>query len=332
MKIRVTGHNGEPRFNFEESGPWIAFQNAILEQGHTICSSNWNDHADAIICNSYNRQIKKYLSESAIPISKRTLVLWEPFAVEATRYKESTLREFGTVWAPSVVWAERVSGNPFNWPQDEITQNNKSIKWTNRENFSVMIQGNKFSSCTEEFYSLRRKVICELSSQLDLYGTGWNRGINYDIRLWLRSAIHHQFYRTKLQTIAMAGYKYKNYKGTTADKIQTLQRYRIAVVIENSQDYISEKLFDAVNGGCIAVYVGPPLSSFGIPEESAIQCEPVSNAIKATILKLISLDAKEQEKIALAQQEALRPISREWRNTKVLYELATKISSGFQEP
>lgn len=44
-----------------------------------------------------------------------------------------------------------------------------------------------------------------------------------------------------------------------------------AVVIENSQTYISEKLFDAVIAGCIPLFCGPRLSQFGIPEGVAVE-------------------------------------------------------------
>jgi hypothetical protein len=43
-------------------------------------------------------------------------------------------------------------------------------------------------------------------------------------------------------------------------------------VIENSPDYVSEKLFDVLVHGVVPLYVGPPLEEFGIPSSLVVQC------------------------------------------------------------
>ena len=50
--------------------------------------------------------------------------------------------------------------------------------------------------------------------------------------------------------------------------------YKYSIVIENSSDYVSEKLFDSLLSGCIPVYVGPDLSLYDLPENLYIQAEP----------------------------------------------------------
>jgi len=45
----------------------------------------------------------------------------------------------------------------------------------------------------------------------------------------------------------------------------------VTVVVENSPEYLSEKLFDAFLAATLPIYCGPPLRSYGIPDGLAIQ-------------------------------------------------------------
>ena len=58
-----------------------------------------------------------------------------------------------------------------------------------------------------------------------------------------------------------------------------MSEYRVAIVIENSQEYMSEKFFDALFSGCIPVYVGPNLEAFGIPSNLYIQADANSSSL-----------------------------------------------------
>jgi hypothetical protein len=186
MKIRVIGHGGEGRFPFGTTGPWKEFEKVLLKRGHEICTPDMSEKAEALVANSYNASIGEYLDKNMIPKKRSILVLWEPYVVETSRYEEAVLNNFGTVFAPSIEWAEKVKGRPFNWPQDEIPDGDVFIGWQGRKNRAVMVQGNKFSARKGELYSLRRRVISKLGpTSLDLFGTNWNKGINFDWWHWL---------------------------------------------------------------------------------------------------------------------------------------------------
>jgi hypothetical protein len=74
-----------------------------------------------------------------------------------------------------------------------------------------------------------------------------------------------------------------NYLGDSRDKLETLSKYRYSVVIENSQEFLSEKLIDCILAGTIPIYVGPPTHPFGIPQDLIFSAEPnlesISNAL-----------------------------------------------------
>jgi len=324
MKIRVIGHGGESRFPFGTSGPWNEFEKIVLARGHIICASDMAEKADALIANAYSKSIGNHLKKSQIPKSKRILVLWEPYVVETIRYKKDNISQFGSIFAPSIDWAQEVKAYSFKWPQDEIPDQNVFDSWNSRMNRAVMVQGNKFSARTGELYSLRRRVIVNLGEEaLDLFGTNWNKGISFDVRKWIRSGITSRISEVEIGSLYGIGKKYDNYFGVTANKNETLSRYKIAIVIENSKDFVSEKLFDSIRAGCVSVYVGPDLERYGIPKGSAIQIDAKHEVVSSTVRSLLEKSDDELEKIARNQRENLLKVSRDWNNTSVLSKLAS---------
>jgi hypothetical protein len=331
MKIRVFGHSGESKFPFGASGPWKEFEKVLISRGNEICGVDIHEEADAIIAHSFNENIRKYIEEQEITKAKCILVLWEPYIVETVRYKIEVLSLFGAIFAPSIEWAEKVNAIPFNWPQGEITDADIFKEWNERENKAVMIQGNKFSARKGEQYSLRRRVISSLgASRLDLFGTKWNEGIHFDLLHWIVSLCNSQLKDISPNSHFGIGKKYINYFGPTDDKHMILSRYKIAIVIENSLDFVSEKLFDSIRAGCVSVYVGPSLGKFGIPNESAIQVDGKSEVVASVIKSLLEKSDQELEKIARNQRLSLRKVSENWNNTSVLSKLASDMADIFE--
>jgi hypothetical protein len=323
MKIRITGQDGEGLFPFGDSGAWRIFKDTILDAGHQICGNSYQENADAIISNSFNSEINRFIENSRIPIEKRILVLWEPYVIEKIRYSREVLDKFGTVFAPSFDWAERIQGVQFNWPQSKIELESYSHLWEDRLNSAVMVQGNKYSARKGEMYSLRRRLLhFAANEELHLYGTDWNRGIYFDLSHWTRSLILSSLSDVNLKSIFGIGRRYDSYLGAVEDKKMTLQRYRISIVIENSADFVSEKLFDSIGAGCVTVYVGPSLEKYGIPEHSVIACKPEAKEIMLTIRGLLALPESRLEQIAIEQNRQIRTVATNWENNYVLKNLA----------
>lgn len=323
MRIRITGHGGEGKFQFGDSGPWKEFEKVFLENGHEICNASYEEQADAIIANSYNTALEKYLFSLEIPLSKRILVNWEPYIVERVRYRPEVFNRFGSRFAPSVDWAAKINGTSFKWPQDEIIDPDIFLNWFDRSTSAVMIQGNKFSARKGELYSLRRKVLNMLhAKELTLFGTNWNSGLKFDWWHWSRSIINSNFREISLSSFFGMGKNYVQYKGKIDNKALVLSKYRICIVIENSADFVSEKLFDAVRAGCVVVYVGPNLEKYDLPKDSAIQVAPDPNLIVEKVRNLQSKSESELMEIAKIQFVSLKSVSGEWSNTKVLRKLA----------
>lgn len=81
-----------------------------------------------------------------------------------------------------------------------------------------------------------------------------------------------------------------SYKGVADDKIQAMTSYKVAVVVENSREVMTEKLFDAWFAGCIPVYVGPDISQLGFPAELFVTAEADEGSVREAITRALSFD------------------------------------------
>lgn len=325
-KILLVGHDGEIRLPYENSKAWTAFARVFTENGFEIVTE-YSDDIYAIIANSHKHDFMNNEQFEKIDLAKRTLILWEPYVVETERYQPETLSKYEYIYAPSRMWADRVGSNSFNWPQDAINNERQIFDdWENRSEKVVMIQGNKFSARKGELYSLRRRVLAKLApSKLDLYGTNWNLGVKFDWWHWSRSLINSKFYEVSLKSAFGIGGKYSNYRGAVKDKQKTLEGYQICVVIENSADFVSEKLFDSIRAGCFTIYVGPNLEKFGLSQDVAIAIKASPKEVIRAINNALQIKTSTKLEIAKNQRNRLGMYGEEWENEKVLQTLALQI-------
>jgi hypothetical protein len=212
--------------------------------------------------------------------ANKVLIRQEPKMVLPDIYRSKKLSEFDliiNVGKPK----DKVSKN-INWPQKIELHISDLAKKDNSK--AVLINSNLLSLDVDEMYSLRRDI-CINSDCIDLYGYGWNISLKSMLRA---SLVELRKYTIKPQRIKLKGLKYYfrkqiNYKGSVENKILTMEKYRIAVVIENTPNYVSEKLFDSLSAGCIPVYVGPDLNQYEIPINLYIQAQPNRESILNSI-------------------------------------------------
>jgi hypothetical protein len=185
------------------------------------------------------------------------------------------------------------STSRINWPQRWTLEHLEAPKIASREKIDrfVIINANKMSFVKGELYSLRR-IIAQKSSDIDVWGFDW------DMTRFRRATkafeellipLRHGF---GIKPAATQGW-FKSplsFKGTTEDKLSTLASYKYSLVIENSMEYMSEKLFDSLFAGTLPIYVGPNPVDFGMPEFVAICSKPDINSITNAIEQARTID------------------------------------------
>lgn len=232
--------------------------------GHTICHT-LEEEIDVVICVDFvskDTQKIRLLKERGIPI---VLIKQEPVVTSPAHLESNPGELFDLV----ITRGDPNSKPVFNTFQEWDTRFYKS---SGRLDRVVAINANKWSAIPGELYSLRR--LCYSNDpRVDLYGRGWNERIGATLLRYAKEVLIAIRFRVRpeLLNIKHAFHKPANYLGSADDKMAALSRYKVSLVIENCESYMSEKLVDAILAGCIPVYVGADPQKFGIPSDLYIK-------------------------------------------------------------
>lgn len=287
MQIFVGGHNSGVQL---VKGTDISLENSLIKAGLMICEKL--EDADALVLIDMDIDLLKYAHKSAVGKLPIIFVRSEPIVVWPPNYNSkaisliSKLIEIGRHGA--------VSHSDIPYPQ-KWHQNLEFREFVSTRSEKVaLINGNKLSFIKGEMYSCRRECIFEIPN-LDLYGTGWDISFMRKLLIFLaefRLAIMNQMW-PRLSNSRNWLRKPTNWKGAPKSKLETLSLYKYTLVIENSMDALTEKLFDAFFARCIPVYVGPAIAKFEIPESLVVQVEPNLSSIKEGIAIAKAMDYEE---------------------------------------
>jgi hypothetical protein len=273
---------------------------------------------DFVICVDYKKSDMRLIREAAARNIRSTLVINEPQVVIPQHGSKGVLAEFD-----KVLFVGRSSGRPqLRWPQTWRALNSS----VERINSAVIINADKWSFVRGQLYWLR-SAIASCDTRVEVYGHGWDR------RQLVRLA--HRVFELLRCLLAYRlptalGVKYLlsrplRYKGLAIDKVSEMARFKVAVVIENSPELLTEKLFDAWFAGCIPVYVGPKIGEFQLPTELAIQSNPTITSLKESIDLAFRLDYGKF--LAQLDQFLLTEESKQWRADYCLTQILKEATS-----
>lgn len=254
-------------------------------QHHIVLVDNF-DLCDLYIAfDKINGALLNSLGEDVIKV----LIRQEPKIVLKETYTKTQTEKFDHIIDVGKV--KNFKNLVINWPQD-LSENFSDIN--NRLEKIVVINSNLLSIAKGENYSLRRKVALEIDD-IDLYGRQWNNGLRSKVLTLIKEFRKYGFRIHSIRVVGLKNYFrfFSNYLGEVEDKKEVLSKYKYSIVIENSSDYLSEKLFDAIFSGCIPIYVGPNLTNYEIPDYLYVQAKPDVSDIKEKILFAKSKDYNE---------------------------------------
>lgn len=123
--------------------------------------------------------------------------------------------------------------------------------------------------------------------------------------------------------------QYPYYRGEPKNKFTTLKKHKISIVIENHNSYISEKIFDSLNSGCITIYVGPNLVDYGLNKNIAIQSD--ADSILLSLEKIMGLNNKKLLEIHKMQSYYMKKVAKNWNSEIVFKNLAKSIRSEIEK-
>ena len=329
MRIAVLYHRGlEP----EAGSPWDALLAGLGDAGHEAAFGGGNSgRIDALVALNDQPAVNDLQREAAISASRSALIAMEPRVTSPMMYSTRHLRRYGIRYAASPLWARSMAAASFPWPQElGLTQTSAGPS----AYAATMIIGDKRSAVAGSLYGLRRQVIREFArarTPLAVFGPGWNAPVRERFvsggKACAKAVIGGLPPRLG-EAFGGLGERPEHWLGRVEDKSTAFAVAPVSIVIENSADYVSEKLVDALRGGVVPIYVGPTLADFGFPPGLALECPPSASAILRAIA---TLDEEQHSKILAAGRAWLASDdaqSREMR--RVLYDLGVAIGRQLQ--
>jgi hypothetical protein len=334
MRIRIVGQAGESVFPFGTSGPWIKFRDNLINKNNVLITQKFGQKVDVLICHGYSKDAISEARKSKVSKNKMILVLWEPPIIHPKLHSDEYLSNFGHIYAPSKEWAKKHNAVYFNWPTGKVKPKSEVSNLINRKNNAVIIQGNKVNFLKGENYSLRRIVLFKslgLKYPITLYGRGWKKLPCRQIVKAFANFLLNFKYGFSKNAFKFTKTQYTYYQGESKSKFTTLESYKISIVIEHHNSYISEKIFDSLSSGCITIYAGPNLVDYGLDKNMAIQSDSDAGSILNSLEKIMKLSDKELLEINKLQRFHFKKVAKYWNNELVLKNLAKDIHSKIKK-
>ncbi len=273
-----------------------------------------NNFSEAFISINHNR--KHYLAYSRrFPQNKKFLIRTEPISVYPKQYQKKIEDLYDFIITPGgsenlyknfkyVNYPYFYQDNPFKFSNTENNLSNLiqkrinedfycSDKWHKREILCSIIASNKISPIKGSNYELRRLVYSKIKeSKLSKYGQFWK--FSFDERLISRVGLikFSLEQRSFFNYFRLFKYFFLNLRSVSAvsNKHDVLSQSKYHLIIENSNDFITEKVYDALIDGAIPIYVGASLLDTGLPAGSYIQINSQFKEIDGILSKLPDLD------------------------------------------
>lgn len=247
---------------------------------------------------------------------KAFLIRLEPRSVYPRQFKKRIEDMYELVITPGstsdfledkdfVGWPYMLNANPAKPSQSDLSLNglNSIIKagvldefanWMQRPKFMTMIAANKVSPRLKSNYGIRRLLAIELqSAKLEVWGGLWNDSLGAKANHRMRTALANLKSGVVPNLFSIYGgllKKYGNAVGELENKFTVIQESKFSLVVENCDDYVSEKLFDAIVGGSVPIYIGPKLESVGLPSKIAVTGVRTAGEIKLVVESLSNDD------------------------------------------
>lgn len=238
--------------------------------------------ADGVVLLDMDQSTIDQIIKFDVRPEKCILIRSEPLCVLPENYDPVLLSRIGLIiesGASSAINGVALKRGQY-WPENIV-----NAQFVIKSERFVVVNSNQLSLVVGELYSLRRECIHKIE-QIELFGNGWDIGV----RRKLVVALYHSLrtlrlgFRPQFRSLKLFFKTPKFYGGVLDDKLGKMTKFKYALVIENSMQHLTEKLFDAFFAKCIPVYVGPRVADFGIPSDLVIQAEPtlvgVRNAMK----------------------------------------------------
>ena len=282
---------------FHSASDWGALIEGLRIAGHEVYGFGVGaQEYDALVAMNDQRAVRQLQTRYSIGPGRSVLIVLEPRVTAPVMYTNGALRRYGLRYAASPLWSVELGAQCFPWPQHL----GSPVRAPGPSDYAAtMINGDKRSAVAGSLYGLRRDVIrkCDAAGiRLAVFGPGWGASTRERIRLGTKAvarAIKGLAIPHAREAFGDLSQRPSSWLGPVADKGAAFAAAPVSLVIENSADYVSEKLVDAIRGGVVPIYVGPSLREFGYPDEVAVTTGASSDSVVHALTSLGDSQAEE---------------------------------------
>lgn len=294
--VKSKSHIDKPKVYFHSRYDGDTLQSTHLQNAHDalvevfdLCGSS---EADFSISLDYSAGNLRLLQNQNITPRRRFLLVREPKQVHPYPHSKKAKSDFGSIYYLGTVDDNTAVAQlwPYSREFDATAADFATSTPVARDSKVVAIASWRVSFIRGSLYSLRARAFSKLA--IDTYGRDWNAPIGKKIKEVIAQvlmAAGNEFGLAQDLAPQIIS-KPSNYKGSLASKFETLQRYKATLIIENSTDYMSEKVLDAFASATIPIYCGTSLSSFGIPDDLYVSCAPNLDSVREAVARALDVD------------------------------------------
>ena len=309
------------------------------------------EDCEGLIFLNYNKKTYKKYKRLGKNMNNLVLIRIEPVSIFPSQYKRSIEQKFKLIINPGkklnasqnksdyVGWPYKYNLNPGVPKQNDPDLNyaignalaNKVFNvesWNKKSNKIVFIAANKVSPTSKSNYKIRRRIVKKMGQdEIDVYGDLWKSSISKKVYHRLSVclfSLKSGYFPNFIEIYGNLFTKYKTIIGVIPNKHSIIQKYKFSLVIENSSDYCSEKLFDAIINGSIPIYVGPKNDQIQLPNNLYYWSSGSINEIRNFISTLNSKQVSDMLK-AMENFIQSKIFSNYWTSEKVYFQISEKV-------
>jgi hypothetical protein len=191
--------------------------------------------------------LKKY------PTAKVIAFIWEPSTIEPKSYDRSLHDRFEKIFIMDDSFVDNNKYVKLHYPHPCLTMTTEAQPFTTKKLCTLISSYRNIRPSAYELFSERKRAIAFFARYPEdfvFYGKGWDKSV------------------------------YKNYGGPITKKIDVLKQCKFCLCYENTSNmngYITEKIFDCFQAGCVPVYLGAPNIDSCIPNNCFIDFKKFRN-------------------------------------------------------
>lgn len=301
---------------------WGTLCQALVGHGYKI----WQQESDVvpdywIAIDHEPKTYKRFVK--LVARRRRILLTVEPKVVQPLQYRRSSMalrygkivnvgmdhsalqdHKLPTTWLGGQRGLRELANN-FCW--------DSSYRSNPRQQSVSVLNNNKFSLVQGSNYHLRVAAINRLTEnglRVELGGSNWNKSLFWVSYQNIKAILYalrclQRIHLSRWVPMLRLNDRLK-VLGQVPDGMGFLRLNEVSLVIENDPTYVSKKIFNALIAGARCVYVGPDISTWGIPESICIQAEANSGDILRAVVRMLSTSIDESVDTWPRAQEVFR--------------------------